>query len=158
MKTQSVADAVVTAAVLGRVLGISRASIANLATDGVLPRADRGRFSLSACVQAYFRHKAVTSANADSATKSLVIERSRLARSKADAAEREAQVESGELIPANDVQTAWLAVVGTVRTRVLVVPKKIAPRVILFKSASEAEQLMAKELNAALAALSAQPI
>ena len=30
----------VNAAVLGRVLGISRASIANLATDGILPRAE----------------------------------------------------------------------------------------------------------------------
>ena len=42
----------VNAAVLGRVFGISRASIANLATDGILPRADRGLFNLPACVQA----------------------------------------------------------------------------------------------------------
>jgi hypothetical protein len=39
---------IVDAAKLGRVLGVSRATIANLATDGVLPRIDRGRFDLSA--------------------------------------------------------------------------------------------------------------
>ena len=53
------ATAVINAAQLGRVLGISRAGISNLATDGILPRSDRGLFDLSACVQAYVRHKLV---------------------------------------------------------------------------------------------------
>ena len=49
----------VNAAVLGRVLGISRARVANLGDGRVLPRADRGLFDLPACVQAYLRHKLV---------------------------------------------------------------------------------------------------
>jgi hypothetical protein len=44
-------NVIVNAAFLGRVLGISRASIANLATDGILPRADRGLFDLPACAR-----------------------------------------------------------------------------------------------------------
>lgn len=147
-KVKSITDAV-DAATLGRVLGISRASIANLATDGVLPRADRGLFSLPACVQAYIRHKLLQAGAADIGTKSLVTERSRLAKLKADRAEREDKVETGALIPAAEVESAWLSVADIVRTRILLVPTKVAPRVAAG-TAVEAERLMQKELNAAL--------
>ena len=155
MKTKSVADAVVNAAVLGQIIGISRASIANLATDGVLPRANRGEFNLAACVQAYIQHKRVTAGGDDVAN--LTVERSRLARAKADKAERDARVEAGDLIPASDIDAAWIATAGNIRTRILAVPKKIAPRVIVCKTATEAEQMMQKELHAALTALAKTP-
>ena len=157
MKVKSIADANVNAADLGKVLGVSRASIANLATDGALPRASRGEFNLAACVQAYIRHKLVKAGASDHNAKTLVVERSRLARAKADAAERDARVEAGDLIPADDIEAAWIATAGLIRTRILGVPKKIAPRVISLKTATEAEQLMGKELNAALAALAEKP-
>ena len=112
----------VNAAVLGRVLGISRASIANLATDGILPRADRGLFNLPACVQAYLRHKLVKAKASDVTVHSLVAERSRLTKIKADAAEVEARKLAGELVPAADIETAWLAVAGAVRSRLLAIP------------------------------------
>jgi phage terminase Nu1 subunit (DNA packaging protein) len=139
------------------VLGISRASIANLATDGVLPRADRGLFNLPACVQAYIRHKLLQAGAADVGTKSLVTERSRLARLKADKAEREDQIESGELVPAHEIAAAWLTVVNTARTRLLLIPTKIAPRVVTG-TAIEAERLMRKEFDAALTEIAATPV
>jgi phage terminase Nu1 subunit (DNA packaging protein) len=154
---KSITTDTVDAAVLGRVLGISRASIANLATDGVLPRADRGLFNLPACVQAYIRHKLLQAGAADLGTKSLVTERSRLARLKADRAEREDKVETGELIPAAEIESAWLSIVNTVRTRILLVPRKIAARVIVA-TAIEAERLMQKELNAALSEIATTPV
>ena len=154
-QARSIADTNINAADLGKVLGISRASIANLATDGVLPRASRGLFSLSACVQAYVQHKRVAAGGNDVAN--LTVERSRLAKAKADKAERDARVEAGDLIPADDIDAAWIATAAMIRTRILAVPKKIAPRVISLKTATEAEQLMGKELNAALAALAETP-
>jgi len=153
MKPESVADAIVNAADLGRVLGISRATIANLATDGVLPRADRGLFNLSACVQAYIRHKLVLAGAADVATKSLVAERSRLAKLRADAAERDARVEAGELVDVEDIEAAWLGVVSVARSRVLLIPTKVAPRIITLKTAAEAKALLQKEINVALAGI-----
>jgi phage terminase Nu1 subunit (DNA packaging protein) len=147
----------VNAAVLGRVLGISRASIANLATDGILPRADRGLFNLPACVQAYLRHKLVKAKAGDVVTQSLVAERSRLTKIKADAAEVEARKLAGELVPAADIEAAWLAVAGTVRTRLLLIPAKTAPRIVALKTPAEAQALLRKEINAALAAIAATP-
>jgi phage terminase Nu1 subunit (DNA packaging protein) len=146
----------VNAAEIARILGTSRATVANMATDGILPRVDRGLFDLAACVQAFIHHKLVAAGAGDVATKSLISERSRLARLKADAAERSAAVESGALVPADDIEAAWLATAGMVRMRILVIPKKLAPRMIMLKTASEAEQLMQKELNAALSELAAK--
>ena len=53
---------------LGLVLGISRSRVANLAADGVLPRAGRGLFDLPACVQAYLKHKLVLAKAGDGTT------------------------------------------------------------------------------------------
>lgn len=148
---------IVNAAFLGRVLGISRASIANLATDKILPRADRGLYDLPACVQAYIRHKLLQAGSADIGTKTLVSQRSRLATLKADQAEREAGIASGDLVPAGAIAAAWLAVTSIARMRILSVAKKIAPRVIVLKTATEAESLIQKEINAALASLAETP-
>jgi phage terminase Nu1 subunit (DNA packaging protein) len=154
-KARSIADTNINAADLGKVLGISRASIANLATDGILPRAARGEFNLAACVQAYIQHKR-TLAGSDKVG-NLTVERSRLAKARADKAERDERVEKGELVPASDIEQAWLATAGLIRTRILGVPRKIAPRIIALKTATEAETLMGKELNVVLAALAETP-
>ena len=114
----------VNAATLGLVLGISRSRVVNLAADGVLPRAGRGLFDLPACVQAYLRHKLVMAKAGDVTALSLVAERSRLTKIKADAAEVESRKLAGELVPAADIEAAWLAVAGAVRSRLLVIPSK----------------------------------
>jgi phage terminase Nu1 subunit (DNA packaging protein) len=145
----------VDAGTIATVVGVGRQRINNLAADGVLPRADRGRFDLPSTVQAFFRHKYEKMQVGD-AGKNLTSERSRLARLKADKAEREDRKELGELVPASEIESAWLTVVNTARTRVLLVPRKIAPRVVTG-TAVEAERLMQRELNAALAELAATP-
>jgi hypothetical protein len=70
--------------VLGMVLGISRSRVVNLAADGVLPRAGRGLFDLPACVQSYVNHKLSLAKAGDGTALSLVAERSRLTKIKAD--------------------------------------------------------------------------
>jgi phage terminase Nu1 subunit (DNA packaging protein) len=146
----------VDAATVGKICGVSRQRILNLVADGVLPRADRGRFDLPSTVQAFFKHKYEQGRDATDA-KSLTSERSRLARLKADRAEREDKMESGELVPAGEIESAWLAIANTVRTRILLVPTKIAPRVVTG-TVVEAERLMQKELNAALTELAATSV
>jgi phage terminase Nu1 subunit (DNA packaging protein) len=147
----------VNAATLGKVLGLSRGTIANLSTDGVLPKSARRRYDLPSCVQAFLRHKMLQAGAGDLATQSLVAERGRLARLKADAAEREARVEAGELVDVADVETAWLAVAHAAYARLLVIPTKVSPRVITMKTAGEAQALLQKELYAALSGLAAAP-
>src|SRR5580692_8242858 len=70
----------VDAATVAKVVGVSRQRIKNLVADGVLPRADRGRFDLPSTVQAFCAHKYAKLQACDADAKSLTIERSRLAR------------------------------------------------------------------------------
>jgi phage terminase Nu1 subunit (DNA packaging protein) len=147
----------VDAATVAKVVGVSRQRINNLVADGVLPRADRGRFDLPSTVQAFFQHKYAKAHAEDVDARSLTIERSRLARLKTYAAEREAKQQAGELVSASEIEAGWLAIASTVRTRILLVPRKIAPRVVTG-TAIEAERLMQRELNAALAEIAATPV
>jgi phage terminase Nu1 subunit (DNA packaging protein) len=147
----------VNAATLALVLGISRAGVSRLNVEGVLPRAGKGLFDLPACVQAYLRHKLAMTKAGDGATQSLVAERSRLTKIKADAAEVEARKLAGELVPAAEIETVWLAVAGTVRSRLLAIPTRAAPRLVALKTPAEAQALLRKEIDAALAATAATP-
>ena len=147
----------VNAATLALVLGISRAGVSRLNVEGVLPRAGKGLFDLPACVQAYLKHKvAVTMAGAG-ATQSLVAERSRLTKIKADAAEVEARKLAGELVPAADIETAWLSGGRCSTFAAAGDTDKAAPRIVALKTPAEAQALLRKEINAALAAIAATP-
>jgi phage terminase Nu1 subunit (DNA packaging protein) len=147
----------VNAATIGLVLGISRSRVVNLAADGVLPRAGRGLFDLPACVQSYVKHKLSLARAGDGTALSLVAERSRLTKIRADNAELESRRLAGELVPAVDIEAAWLAVAGIVRSRLLLIPSKTAARVVALKTPGEAQDLLRKELNAALTAIATTP-
>ena len=43
------------------------------------------------------------------------------------AAEVEVRKLAGELVPVADIEAAWLSVAGAVRTRLLLIPTKVAP-------------------------------
>ena len=144
-------------ATIATVLGISNARVQQLAADGVLPRAGVGLYDIPACVQAFVRHKLVKAKASDVTVHSLMAERSRLTKIKADAAEVEARKLAGELVPAADIEAAWLAVAGTVRTRLLLIPAKTAPRIVALKTPVEAQALLRNEINAALTAIAATP-
>ena len=144
-------------ATIATVLGISNARVQQLAADGVLPRAGVGLYDIPACVQAFVRHKLVKAKASDVTVHSLMAERSRLTKIKADAAEVEARKLAGELVPAADIETAWLAVAGAVRSRLLAIPTRTAPRIVALKTPVEAQALLRKEINAALAAIAATP-
>ena len=132
--------------------------IANLATDGILPRADRGLFDLSGlraglpAAQAgegegQRRHGAKPGGGAIAADEDQGRQLPKL----------EARKLAGELVPAADIEAAWLAVAGTVRTRLLLIPTKTAPRIVALKTPAEAQALLRKEINAALAAIATTP-
>ena len=147
----------VNAATLGRCWAIARLDRESCRRTACC-RKRRGACTICrAACRAYLKHKMMAAGAGDLATQSLVAERSRLARFKADAAEREAKIEAGELVDVADVEIAWQAVAHAAYSRLLVIPTKIGPRIITLKSASEASALLQKELHAALNGLASTP-
>ena len=64
-----------------------------------MPRAGVGLYDIPACVQAFIRHKLVKAKASDATVRSLVAERTRLTKTRADAAEVEVRKLTGELVP-----------------------------------------------------------
>ena len=111
-------------ATIATVLGISNARVQQLAADGLLPRAGVGLYDIPACVQAFIRHKLVKAKASDATVRSLVAERTRLTKTRADAAEVEVRKLTGELVPVADIEAAWLSVAASLRTNA----RRRAPR------------------------------
>ena len=148
----------VNAATLGLVLGHFQGSVFQACELKACCRGpDRGCLICRPVCRPISRHKLVKAKAGDVTVQSLVAERSRLTKIKADNAELEARKLAGELVPAADIEAAWLGVAGTVRTRLLLIPAKTAPRIVALKTAAEAQALLRKEINAALSAIATTP-
>lgn len=81
-------------------------------------------------------------------------QRNRLLRSKANMAAFAEQQQRDMWVHINEVRASWLAIVNIAKTNLRNIPAKVAPRVILCKSAGEAAIILRKEIDAVLTALS----
>ena len=123
-------------------LGMTTRRVRQLAGDGIIPRAARGRFRLIAAVQGYCRY--LISLGGEPGGE-LDADRRRLLRAKADLAEMEADRMRGTAIPTDEVDEAWQPLAVVARQRLLGVPTKAAPVV-----ASEADPAACHRIIAAL--------
>jgi phage terminase Nu1 subunit (DNA packaging protein) len=138
--------------VVARYLDLSERQVFDFARTGLIPRAKPGRYDLEACVRAYCAHiREVAAGRASSdGTASLVAERARLAREQADnQAMKNAQLR-GELVPANEVEEANLAVHSAVQRRLLGIPKRVAPLVAVEHEPRACEAVLREYIEEAL--------
>ena len=80
---------------------------------------------------------------------SLSKERARLAGEQADRAARENKLASAQVIDRHDVITVWAAAFGTIRSRLLGIPTRVAPLVVGLP-VNEVRAKMVEEVEAAL--------
>lgn len=120
----------VTAAELGRFLGLSDRGVRDLAAKGTIERAGRGRYPLQASAQAYCAHLREVAAGrgGEAATASLAAERTRLAKERADEQGMKNQRLREELVLSADVEREWTAILADVRAAVLALPTRIHQR------------------------------
>ena len=81
-------------------------------------------------------------------------ERARLAKEQADAAALKNAIEREEWAPVTPLLSAVAGVFGEVRTRLLSLPRTLAPRVVGYESLPEIERLLDDGIRDGLAALS----
>lgn len=75
-------------------------------------------------------HKASKSPTKNEPVSSLREAESRLKLAQAIKAERQNEIDAGELLVASDVESAWQNILSRVRSRMLGVPSKVAPLVV----------------------------
>lgn len=114
-------------AVIAKLLDLSERRVQQLSREGVIPKATRGQYDLIGSVRGYVRYLRDQAAKAQAGAPDYASERARFIRARADLAEMEAEEKRGSVIAAEDVQTAWIAVLALLRTRLLALPDRLAP-------------------------------
>jgi phage terminase Nu1 subunit (DNA packaging protein) len=114
-------------AVIARLLDLSERRIQQLSREGVIPKAERGQYDLVAAVRGYVAYLRDLAVKAQAGAPDFGAERARLIKAKADLAEMEADGRRGDLLPAEAVEAAWTSVLARLRSRLLVLPDRLAP-------------------------------
>jgi len=142
-------------AVISKLLDLSPRRVYQLANEGVIPRAEKGRYELVPAVRGYIRYlrdRAIgVGALPEDAARTC---RARLIKAQAEAQEMENEKIRGELIPQIVVGRAWAEMAMAFRARSLSIPKKCAPQVVGVNSISEIEGMLEKMIMEALDELS----
>jgi len=134
--------------------------VAQLVKEGVLPRAERGRYELAPVVQAYIGYLRERSIRADAGelvdpdALDLAAERARLAKEQADGQEMKNAILRRELLLRDDVEAFINSANARVRARMLGVPSKAAPVARTAGSTAEAEAVIREAIYEALLELS----
>jgi phage terminase Nu1 subunit (DNA packaging protein) len=141
--------------VISKLLDLSPRRVYQLANEGVIPRAEKGRYELVPAVRGYIRYlrdRAIgAGALPEDAARAF---RARLIKAQAEAQEMENEKVRGELIPQAVVGRAWADMAMAFRARTLSVPKKAAPQVVGVNSIAEIEGILERMIMEALDELS----
>jgi phage terminase Nu1 subunit (DNA packaging protein) len=144
--------------VIARLLDLSERRIQQLSRDGVIPKAERGQYDLVAAVRGYVAYLRNLAVRAQAGAPDFGVERARLIKAKADIAEMEASGRRGELLPAEDVEAAWTAVLARLRARLLVLPDRLAPLCHEETTIAGVRDQIRKAVREALDELAATPV
>mgnify|MGYP001012716662 CR=1 FL=1 len=118
---------------LARLFNLTAVRVQQLAKDGVVIKAERGRYDLWASIRGYIkflqdRRVNQWDGNGDDAG-DWQKHRARLTAAKADMAEMQAAILKGTVHEARAVESVWTDHLLACRAKLLGMPKKLAPRV-----------------------------
>jgi phage terminase Nu1 subunit (DNA packaging protein) len=150
-------------AVIARLLDLTERRVQQLAREGVIPPAarsgaERGRYDLVGAVRGYVHYLRGQAARSQSGTADFGAERARLVKAKADLAEMDAGARRSDLLAADEVEAAWIAVLERLRARLLVLPDRLAPLVHEETTIAGARASIRETIAEALTELSSLPV
>lgn len=144
-------------ATIAKLLMLSERRVQQLTTEGVIPRAERGRYELAPAVQGYIRYLQDRTAGNASQVDSIDyhIEKARKIKFEADIAEVEAAKRRGEAIDAQEVKRAWQLILGEIRANLLNnTPSRITSLIMGKTNETEIKRIIKSEIGLAMTAAS----
>jgi phage terminase Nu1 subunit (DNA packaging protein) len=145
--------------VIAKLLKLTERRVQQLSKEGVIPKAEHGRYELAAAVQGYVGYLqeriAPRGADSDPEKADYHTEKARLTKSQADMAEMEAAKMRGALVDAEQMKEALDLVIAEVRANLLNnAPTRIAARAKSEKKEASIKLIAKEEIGAALRKLS----
>lgn len=130
-KITSIDSITVSAAVLGDLFSVSDRRIRQMAEEGTLARAAKGRYKLADSIKSYLLTLKLAADTAgidlDEGEIDLDEEKGLHERVKRHISELKLQIMKGELHKAEDVQAVMMDMLASFKTRVMAIPSKAAP-------------------------------
>ena len=140
-------------ATVAKVLNLSERRVQQLVQEGILPKPEKGRYDLIACVRAYIKYLQERAYGRDAAPQDTHLERARLLRAQADKTELEVAVLRGNLVPIEKVESDWMTIIMAARSRLLAIPSKTAFQIAALKDPHEIERFLKRLIYEALTEL-----
>lgn len=144
--------------VIAKLLLLTERRVQQLTKEGVIPKADRGRYELAPAVQGYIRYlqeRAVGREEDGSADWSKA--RAKHMRARAELAEIDLARAKGAVVPVEDVAAVVADEYARVRSRVMSIAPRLSVRLSLESDAAKVEAMIRAEASAALTELSEAP-
>lgn len=142
---------------IAKLLLLSDRRVQQLTKDGVIPRAERGRYDLETAVHGYIKYLRDRAIGAD-ASGGDEDHKKRLVKARADIAEMEAERIAGLLIEVSKVEKTWLEIMSRVKSKLLNIAPKASPIVAVETTTDSCHKIISKFVNEALTELSSTEI
>lgn len=150
-------DGRVDVATIARLLNLTTRRVQQLATEGVIPKAERGRYPLVTCVQGYVAWLQAKASGEHGAV-DLTTQRSRLASTMAEKNELELLELRGRLVDVDEVAKRWAGMASAFRSRILAMPPKVGPAARAALNDAQAASIVEHECLEALEELAADGV
>lgn len=138
---------------IAKLLMLSPRRVQQLTADGVIPRAERGRYEIAPAVQGYIKYlqdRAITgNGDIDYAT-----EKSRLTKAQADLAEIEVARSRGDVVGAEQLTRNLTNLFTEVRTNMRNIPGRVSSSLLGLTDERKLKTVLLAEIDQALTSLS----
>jgi phage terminase Nu1 subunit (DNA packaging protein) len=140
-------------ATIAKLLLLSDRRVQQLTKEGVIPKAERGRYELAPAVQGYVRFLQERSLRSDSSPLDYHMEKARLTKAQADSAEIEAAKARQDVASVKQIEKNLAGLFAEVRTNIRNIPDRVVSSLIGMTDEREFKNILAREIDLALDAL-----
>ena len=136
---------------ISKLLDLSPRRVQQLSKEGVIPKAERGRYQLVPAVRGYINYLRERTLNPNVISFEEV--RAKKLSAEAELTVIELREKKGELVQLQEVVESWVEIIGACKTRMLSIPAKLAPIVAVENTPAICKDLIDEQINEALSEL-----
>ena len=137
-----------------KLFDLTERRIQQLAKDGIIPKAARGKYPLIGTIKAYVKYLQERALGGQAPEGDLQTEKIRLTKASADKVELEVAILDGSVIPAEIVEAVQSRMIAATRARLLSVPSKVSPQIMYLSELAAVESKVRESIYEALTELS----
>ena len=138
---------------IAKLLMLSDRRVQQLTQDGVIPKAERGRYELAPAVQGYIRYLQERSLRSDASTIDYHVEKARLTKAQADSAEVEAAKSRGEVCSMDMVERNLANLFAEIRANLRNIPDRVVTGIVGQTDERKIKAILLREIDETLVSL-----